>query len=330
MELRYAPRLPFPVSVLGYGMWGITDWTSDQAENPERALDHAVESGCTFFDTALYYGAGRCEQVLGRLLRRHPGVPLRVATKVPPRDGRFPARAGSDLREVFPTEHILECARTSIRNLGVETIDLLQLHVWTDDWADRDEWRTAVERLKSEGSIRAFGISVNRWEPENVLLAVRTGLVDSVQVIYNIFDQAPEDHLFPACEAAGTAVVVRVPFDEGSLTGRLDRSTRFPDSDWRHGYFTPANLAATMDRIDALRADLGPDADLPRTALRFAISHPAVTTVIPGMRRVGNVERNVAAVAAGPLDPDTLRLLAHHRWDRRPGFLESVAPGGGK
>jgi aryl-alcohol dehydrogenase-like predicted oxidoreductase len=239
-----------------------------------------------------------------------------VATKVPPKNLRWPALASYRLDEVFPADHIREYTEKSLENLGVSAIDLQQLHVWTDAWARDAEWQRAVRALKDEGLIRGFGISVNRWEPANVLEALETGLVDSVQVVYNIFDQAPEDALFPACQRLGVAIIARVPFDEGSLTGTLGPDATWPQGDWRNLYFTPENLAATLRRVDAVRDTVPSNMDLPELALRFILHHPAVSTTIPGMRKPRHVERNISASDDKPLDDNLLSELREHRWDR--------------
>jgi aryl-alcohol dehydrogenase-like predicted oxidoreductase len=240
MRYRTAQRLPFEISEIGYGMWGMGGWSgSDDAESA-RALDRAVELGCNFFDTAAAYGDGRSEGLLGDLLRRHDaGARLVVASKVPPKNRRWPGRATSAADDVFPYEHVIASTDATLRNLGVETLDLQQLHVWDDAWTNADGWRRAVRELKESGKIRAFGISVNRWEPDNVLRAIETGLVDAVQVVYNVFDQAPADVLFPTCQRERVGVIARVPFDEGSLTGTLRPDSRWPDGDWRNIYFAP-------------------------------------------------------------------------------------------
>ena len=219
MRFRTFPRTGWSLSEIGYGMWGMGGWTGSDDAASARALDRAVDLGCNFFDTAWAYGEGRSEQLLGALLRRHSDRTLYVATKVPPANRQWPGRASTPADDVFSYEHIVEYTAASLRNLGVPAIDVLQLHVWDDSWTVADGWKRAVEDLKRQGTIRTFGISVNRWEPANVLRAIETGLVDVVQVVYNIFDQAPEDMLFPACVRLGVAVIARVPFDEGSLTG---------------------------------------------------------------------------------------------------------------
>lgn len=318
MRHRTFGRTGWQVGEVGYGMWGMGGWSgSDDAESL-ASLHRAVDLGCTFFDTAYAYGLGHSEKLLGQLVRAHPGRGLVVATKVPPKNLKWPGRAEDSVADTFPPDHIREYAARSLANLGVERLDLLQLHVWDDTWAGDDGWKRTAEDLKRAGTIGAFGISVNRWQPGNVLAAIATGLVDSVQVVYNVFDQAPEDRLFPACRAGGVAVIARVPFDEGSLTGALTPETRFPEGDWRGTYFSPENLAATLPRIDRLRALVPDGGTLPDLALRFILSCPDVATVIPGMRRTRHVEANMAASDRGPLPDALLSSLRAFRWDRTP------------
>jgi aryl-alcohol dehydrogenase-like predicted oxidoreductase len=316
MRLRTFGRLGWRVSEIGYGMWGMAGWTGADDAESQRALDRAVELGCNFFDTAFAYGEGKSERLLGAALARHRGRRLYTATKVPPRNRRWPGKAETPASEVFPHDYVVDMTRQSLKNLGVERIDLQQLHVWSDTWTTDDGWKRAVEDLKREGAIEGFGISVNRWEPTNVLAALETGLVDSVQVVYNVFDQAPEDALFPACERLGVALIARVPFDEGSLTGAMTVDDRWPDGDWRNLYFTPDKLRTTLERVERLRPLVPAGASLPDVALRFILHHPAVSTTIPGMRRVGHVEANLAAGEAPPLDPPMVQALRAHRWDR--------------
>ena len=309
-------RLGWPVSEIGYGMWGMGGWTgSDDAES-RAALDRAVDLGCNFFDTALAYGEGRSESLLGEALKRHAGKRLYVATKVPPKDRHWPGLATTSPDQVFPRDYVVETTKKSLRNLGTERIDLQQLHVWSDAWVDDEGWRRAAEELKREGLVEGFGISVNRWEPTNVLKALDTGLVDAVQVVYNVFDQNPEDVLFPACTRAKVAVIARVPFDEGSLAGALSLDSRWPEGDWRNLYFTPDRLRETLDRVDRLRPLVPAGGTLPDLALRFILHHPAVSTVIPGMRRLRNVETNLAASGRGALTAAEVAALRAHRWER--------------
>ena len=317
MQLRTAAGLGVPVSVLGYGMWGLAGWKETDDAEVERALDEAVKSGVTFFDTAFAYGDGKSERILGNLTRRHE-TRLFTASKIPPKNRLWPAPAKAPIEECFPGDHIRAFTERTLGNLGLERLDLMQFHVWQDAWAHDPGWQRAVSDLKRDGLIGAIGISLNRWEPWNGLAALRTGLIDAVQVVYNIFDQSPEDELFPLCRERGVAVIARVPFDEGSLAGQLSRDRVFPEGDFRRSYFNPENTAATMDRIERLQKILPAGMSLPEIALRFVISNPDVTTVIPGMRRVASVSGNVAAERAGALDPALMAALRGHRWDRTP------------
>jgi aryl-alcohol dehydrogenase-like predicted oxidoreductase len=310
------------VSEIGYGMWGIAGgeggWTGADDNTGGRALTEAVSLGCTFFDTAWIYGRGHSEQMLGDLIRRHPDRELFIATKIPPMDRAWPSTRRSRLEDVYPTDHIREYTRRSVDGLGVDTIDLLQFHVWEDAWADDHRWQDAMLELKDAGQIRAVGISVNRWEPWNVLRTLQTGLIDAVQVAYNIFDQSPADELFPACREHDIAVIARVPFDEGALTGSLTADSRWPEGDWRNSYFVPENLIPTVARVEELR-ELVPDGmTLPELALRFILSHPDISTVIPGMRTPAHVRANLAASDGAGLPDDLLKELRRRRWDREP------------
>jgi aryl-alcohol dehydrogenase-like predicted oxidoreductase len=316
MKTRPFGRLGWPVSEVGYGLWGMGGWTGSDDSESTAALERSIALGCTFFDTALAYGNGRSEQLLASVLARHRDKKLIVATKIPPKNLKWPALATYPIDEVFPADHMRRSTEQSLTNLGLSSVDIQQCHVWSDAWADDPSWQRAVDDLKSEGLIRAFGISVNRWEPANVLRALRTGLIDSVQVVYNVFDQNPEDELLPMCRELGVAVIARVPFDEGSLTGTMTRGMTWPSGDWRNLYFSREKLATILDHVDALKADLPAGMTLPETALRFILANPDVTTVIPGMRRARHVESNVAVSDGRPLPREALNRLRRHRWIR--------------
>lgn len=316
MRTRPFGRLGWPVSEVGYGLWGMGGWSGSDDTQSIAALEHSIALGCTFFDTALAYGDGKSERLLCEVLARHRSKPVVVATKIPPKNRRWPALPDYDLDDVFPPDYIREATETSLKNLGVSTIDLQQFHVWTDAWAEDERWQRAVDDLKREKLIKGFGISVNRWEPANVLKALRTGLVDSVQVVYNVFDQNPEDELFPACRELGVAVIARVPFDEGSLTGTMTEGMTWPQGDWRNLYFSPDKLPAILQRVDALRDDVPAGMSMPELALRFILANPDVSTVIPGMRRKVHVETNLGVSDGKPLAPDVLQRLRKHRWVR--------------
>jgi len=318
MQYRSFGRTGWRVSEIGYGMWGLAGWTGSDDDETAAALERAVELGCNFFDTAWAYGNGHSERLLGALVKNHPGHELHVATKVPPKNFKWPSRRGYTLKECFPPDHIREYAEKSLQNLDLPRIDLLQFHVWEDAWAGDESWQRALEDLKRQGLIRGCGVSVNRWEPANVIETLKTGRIDAVQVIYNIFDQSPRDELFPVCRELNVAVIARVPFDEGSLTGNLTKTSRWPQGDWRNSYFVPENLAQSVDRALALRPLVPAGMTLPDLALRWILAEPVVSTVIPGMRKVKHVTANLAASDGHPLDSSLLEQLKAHRWDRTP------------
>jgi aryl-alcohol dehydrogenase-like predicted oxidoreductase len=296
-------------------------WSGSEDAESRDSLSLAVKRGCNFFDTALAYGEGRNELFMGEVIHDHPEQRLYTATKVPPLNRSWPALPEYTLDETFPPEYVREIVGRSLANLGIPTLDLMQFHVWNDAWAEDRRWQVCVKDLKRDGLVEAVGISVNRWEPENCLRALRTGLVDSVQVVYNVFDQAPEESLFPLCRQEGIAVIARVPFDEGSLTGSLTPDSQWPAGDWRNTYFNPENRQATLARIRKLQEVIPEGTSMAEVSLRFILSNPDVSTVIPGMRKAGHVDANLATSDKGPLDPSMIQLLRQHRWDRRPSHL---------
>lgn len=309
-------RVGWQVSEIGYGMWGMAGWTGSDDEESFASLDRAIALGCNFFDTAWAYGDGHSERLLGATLKRHPDKRLYIATKIPPKNRKWPAKPSYTLDEVFPPEYIREYTEKSLANIGVSTLDLQQLHVWTDEWATDDRWQRALRSLKDEGLVHALGISINRWQPGNVLRALDSGLIDAVQVVYNLFDQSPEDELFPYCQRHQIAVIARVPFDEGSLTDTLAPSSTWPTGDFRNLYFNPDNLRETLPRVAGLRPAVPAGMTMPQLALRHILAHPAVSTVIPGMRKLGHVEQNIAVSDGQPLPAALLAELKGHRWNR--------------
>jgi aryl-alcohol dehydrogenase-like predicted oxidoreductase len=318
MKYRRFGRTNWQVSEMGYGMWGLAGWTGTDEPEMEKALDRSVELGCNFFDTAWAYGAGKSETILGKLLKRHPAEKLYVATKIPAKNFKWPAKPEYKPADTYPTDHIIEYTEKSLKNLNVECIDLQQFHVWDDSWTKDDGWKNGIEQLKRDGKVKHFGISVNRWEPENVIEALETGWIDTVQVIYNIFDQNPEDKLFPACQKLDVGVIARVPFDEGTLTGTLTKDTVFPKDDWRSTYFVSENLNASVDHADALKPLIPEGMTMAEMALRFILCNKDVHTIIPGMRKLKNVEMNTGTSDGNKLESALINILKTHRWDRTP------------
>jgi aryl-alcohol dehydrogenase-like predicted oxidoreductase len=318
VEYRRLGKTDLLVSELGFGAWGIgkTMWIGADDAESLRALHRAVELGVNFIDTAWGYGRGHSEGLVGQVVRERQEQ-VYVASKIPPKNFEWPARPGVPAEEAFPADWIVECTEESLGNLGLETLDVQQFHVWSDEWVDQGDWLEGVERLKRDGKIRYFGVSINDNQPANAVALVNSGYVDTVQVIYNIFEQSPEDELFPAVQASDVGVIARVPFDEGSLTGTVRPETEFPEGDFRNEYFVGDRKQEVWDRVQAIAASLGaPIDDMAQIALRFCLSHPAVSTVIPGMRSVRNVERNVAGRAQGRLKEERVAALRQHRWER--------------
>jgi aryl-alcohol dehydrogenase-like predicted oxidoreductase len=318
MRYRRFGRTGWEVSEIGYGMWGMGGWSGSDDEESMRALQSAVDLGCNFFDTAWGYGEGHSEALLGQLVRANPERRLYTATKIPPKNFKWPSRREFTLDDCFPPEHIEEYVHRSLTNAGLESFDLVQFHVWEDSWTDDARWSNKIDELKREGLLRAFGISINRWEPWNGVRAVESGHVDAVQVIYNIFDQNPLDQLFPACRERDVAVIARVPFDEGTLTGTLTKESSWPVGDWRNTYFVPENLIPSVERADALKPLVPAGMTMPEMALRFILNEQTVSTIIPGMRKPAHVASNINASDAGPLPDELHEKLRQHRWDRKP------------
>jgi aryl-alcohol dehydrogenase-like predicted oxidoreductase len=326
MNYRRFGRTGWNVSEIGYGMWGLAGWTGSADTESLASLQRSVDLGCNFFDTAWAYGDGHSEQLLGKILRANKGnaaaggadKKLYVATKIPPKNRRWPSRREFSLDDCYPPDYIVEYVGKSLTNMGVETLDLIQFHTWEDGWLEDERLPGAIENLRGSGRVRAVGISLNRWEPSNGIRAVRAGFVDAVQVIYNIFDQNPEDELFPACREKDVAVIARVPFDEGSLTGTLTLNSTWPKGDWRNTYFVAENLRSSVAHADALKPLLRDGMNMPEMALRFILNNKDVATIIPGMRKTRHVEANLAASAKGPLPAVLHAELRHYRWDRTP------------
>jgi aryl-alcohol dehydrogenase-like predicted oxidoreductase len=318
MEYRTFGKTGIKVSEIGYGAWGIGGamWQGSKDDKSLRALHRAIDLGLNFIDTALVYGDGHSENLVGKVIKERKEQ-LYVTSKIPPKNRRWPALPGSALREVFPFDHIIKCTEMSLKNLGVDTIDVQQFHVWDDAWATETEWQDAIAKLKEQGKIRFFGISLNNHEPDNALKVAATGFIDSFQVIYNIYDQTPENNLFPLCQKRGIGIIVRVPLDEGGLSGNINSDTNFPEGDFRNSYFRGNRKQEVAEHTDALKKLLGNEAaTLAELALRFCLHHPAVSTVIPGMRSISNVEANCLLSDGRKLSESLIAELRTYTWER--------------
>jgi aryl-alcohol dehydrogenase-like predicted oxidoreductase len=305
---------------VGYGAWGLggNQWRGHKEDDALAALRRALELGLNFIDTALAYNEGHSEQLIAKTLKE-TGARAYVATKVPPKNRIWPAQSGIGLEDVFPYDYVVESTETSLRNLQVETIDLQQFHVWNPEWTGQDEWRRAIEDLKKAGKVRFWGISINDHQPDSALEACRTGLIDTVQVILNVFDQTPENNLLPLCQELNIGVLARCPLDEGALTGAITPDVEFDPAEFRAWYFRDNRKQLVFEKVNSLVAALqaaGSTEPLSDTALRYCLSPAAVTTVIPGMRKIRNVEQNMSVSEKGPLPAQILQVLRQHGWDK--------------
>ena len=318
MKYRKLGRTNWNISEIGYGMWGLAEWTGSDDKESFRSLQLAVDMGCTFFDTAWGYGAGKSERILGELVRANKDKKLYTATKVPPKNFQWPSAREYSLNDCFPPDHIQKYVEKSLKNAGLDSYDLMQFHTWEDLWLEDDRGIRKMIELKEKGLFHAIGISMNRWEPWNGIKAVKSGLIDVVQIIYNIFDQNPVDELFPACREMNVGVIARVPFDEGSLTGTLTKNSKWPEGDWRNTYYVPENLIPAVEHADALKPLIPKGMTMSEMALRFILGEPTISTIIPGMRKTDHVRTNILTSDAGLLPTDLMKELKKHRWDREP------------
>jgi len=318
MKYRRFGRTGWWVSEIGYGMWGMGEWKGSEDDQSLRSLQRAIDLGCNFFDTAWAYGEGHSENLLGQIVHANPDKVLYTATKIPPKNRKWPSKSDYTLEDCYPPDHIEEYVHKSLENAGFDRFDLVQFHTWEDAWVEDERWAKKVDELRSEGLLKAVGISINRWEPWNGIRTVRSGLVDAVQVIYNIFDQNPEDELLPACEEMDVAVISRVPFDEGTLTGKLTKESTWPKGDWRNTYFVPENLIPSVERANLLKPMVPEGMTMAEMALRFILNNDTISTTIPGMRKLEHVEINMSCSDAGPLPSELHMKLKEHRWDRKP------------
>ena len=321
MEYRILGSSKLRVSEIGYGAWALGgSWGQQSDEDSRDALRRYIELGGNFIDTAQAYGDGRSERVIAEVSSRDERG-CRGRHQTPPRKGRWGPPSWTPLEKIFPVDYVVEGVEFSLRNLGVECLDVYQLHTWCESWSTADDLFAVADRLKRQGKIRAFGISTTESFPECVLGELRTGAVDTLQVIFNLFEQHPRETLFPTCQEFDVGVIVRVPFDEGVLTGKFTADSTFPADDFRRHYFRGQNLRAAVERVDVIREwqeqEL-PDLSLADLALAWILSHEAVGTVIPGIRNISQAEKNLAAAALPRLTAAQLNAVSRFAWRRNP------------
>jgi aryl-alcohol dehydrogenase-like predicted oxidoreductase len=329
MQYRKLGKTNFHISEVGFGTWQIADdpnmWVGADPVESMRCLHKFVENGGNFIDTAWVYGWDDAkpdihpsEQLIGKFLKESGNKEnIYVATKIAPKNMLWPARIGKPISEVFPHDHIVKSVEDSLRSLGVDNLDLVQFHVWLDDFAHESEWKETIQKLTKEGKVKFWGISINDYQPSNCLQTLDTGLIATIQTIFNIFHQKPTEKLFPYVRKHDIGIIARVPLDEGGLTGTITMDTEFPEGDLRKYYFKGERRKELVKRLEALKTLLGSEAKtLPELALRYILSFDEVSTVIPGMRHVKNVEANVSLSDGRKLSPSLLEELKSYSWER--------------
>lgn len=324
MQYRNLGRTGVKVSEIGHGTWAM-GFMWGERKDPESlsALRRGLELGINFIDTAYLYGPGHSERLIGQVLKETVVKPF-VATKCPPDPIKaWPPKPGTPADEAFRAEHLIATTEKSLKNLGVDCLDLQQLHVWRPEWLGQGGWLEAVEQLKQQGKIRYFGVSLNDHDADSGLELVASGLVDTIQVIFNLFEQRPREKLFPLCLKHKVGVIVRVPLDEGGLSGKLSPETKFPKGDWRVKYFTGDRLRETCEHAAQFNFLLNEERKtLAQAALKFCLSEPAVSTVIVGMRSPAHVEENVAVSEMTDFTSEELEKIYSLAWPRNfyPSF----------
>jgi len=326
MNYRTLGKTGLKISEIGIGTWQLadnSDWGQTDEKESYRALEHYVNLGGNFIDTAWIYGYSNknnshgSHELIGKFLNKSgKRDKLIIASKVPPKNMHWPAKPGILISEVFPDGWIEKCVDDTLRGLGTDTIDLMQFHVWQDDFAQNDDWKNSIQKIIKSGKVRFWGISVNDYQPENCLKTLDTGLISSVQFIFNIFHQKPQELLLPYTQKHNIGLIARVPLDEGGLTGKFTTDTRFSDGDFRQHFFQPSRLPELVKRTDSLKKLIPDEESLSQFALRYILSHEAVSTTIPGMRKVSYVDLNTSVSDGLKLSPDLLLELNNHSWER--------------
>ena len=317
MQYRNFGKSPLNVSAIGFGAWAIGgSWGPQDEQDSLAALHRAIDLGVNFIDTAAGYGDGKSERLIAQVLKER-SERVYVATKTPPLPGNWPPSPYDIAEERYPERYLRENVEERLRNLQTDRIDLLQLHTWTRAWNKNPRPFEVLRKLQAEGKIGLIGVSTPEQDQNSVIDLMRQGYVDAVQVIYNIFEQEPAAELLPVAAETGTGILVRVVFDEGVLAGKYTAQTTFAEGDFRNNYFAGDRLGRAAARVDKIKADVAPyGLTMPQVALQFALAHPAVSTVIPGIRNVYQAEANTAAADAAPLPADLLEKLHGHAWMR--------------
>lgn len=316
MKYRTMGRTGYKVSEISFGAWQIGggSWGTQSDEDSIKALNSAIEKGVNFIDTAQGYGNGKSEKIIGKFIR-DIDKRIYIATKTPPLSGTWPPSPYSKAEECYPESYIRSNIDERLKNLGIDKLDILLLHTWTRAWNSNPTPLKILEKIKNEGKIDYIGISTPEHDQNSVIDLMRNGLIDVVEVIYNIFEQEPVAEFFPTAEKYGVGLIGRVPFDEGSLTGKYNINTIFEEGDFRRKYFAGDRLKKTLERVEKVKEDIkSTGLTLPQVALLFVLNQPSISTVIPGMRNVNQVQLNTAVSDIPPLSEDIVIKLRKHNW----------------
>jgi len=319
MKYRDLGRTGLVVSEIGFGGWAIGgSWGPQSEEDSLQALHRALDLGVTLIDTAAGYGNGQSERIIGKVMKeRGAWGKVAVATKIPPSPGLWPPSPYDRAEERYGEKYLRESLEERLANLGTDCVDILQLHTWSRAWNRDPHPLEVLQNLRDEGKLRFIGISTPEHDQNSFVQLLREGLLDVVQVIYNLFEQEPAAELLPAAAEAGVGVIARMPFDEGALTGKYTEETRFAESDFRSRYFMGDRLKRVVREVGKVREDLeGTGLGLPEAALRFVLAHPAVSATIPGMRNPAQAQANCSVSDRPDLPEGLLVKLRRHNWRR--------------
>jgi aryl-alcohol dehydrogenase-like predicted oxidoreductase len=317
MKYRKFGNTGLKVSEIGFGAWAIGGSWGDQREQDSlEALETALDRGVNFIDTAAGYGNGKSERIIGEFLKSRSET-VYVCTKTPPAEGKWPPSPYCRIEERYSEKYLRENVEDRLSNLQVESLDVLLLHTWTRAWNDRPIALEILQKMKSEGLIKQIGISTPEHDQNCVIQLMRDGMVDVLQVIYNIFEQEPAAQLFPVALETGTGIIVRVAFDEGVLTGKYTGNETFGPDDFRSNYFAGDRLERGVKRTEKIKKEFQKSAySMPELALKFALTHEAVSTVIPGIRNRNQAVQNTAISELPEISEDMMLRLHDHSWNR--------------
>lgn len=329
MKYRILGKTGLKVSEIGMGTWQLANdpncWVGSDLKESLASLYKFTELGGNFIDTAWIYGYSDSfpnkhpsEELISKFLKESKKRrQLVIATKVPPKNMKWPAWKKIPISEVFPDKWIEKCVDDSLKSLKVDYIDLVQFHVWQDDFVNNDGWKNTIQKIIKSGKVGYWGISINDYQPSNCFKTIETGLISSIQFIFNIFHQKPTEKLLPFARKHNVGLIARVPLDEGGLSGKITLKTRFAKGDFRRNYFKDERLKELIKRTEELKRLLGKEVKtLPELSLKYILSWNEVSTTIPGLRRIRHVKENTAVSDGQKLSKELMNEIKRYAWER--------------